>query len=163
MRNIASTRAHSHFMLLKEHSPGWCIVAEPMGVGLRNTTAQAMVAEEGAQSGGCHGPSPPTAFQGDEQGRGVGERPFQPQIFFKDLDHFRRQRQNAFLVPFAEDSHVCFGELQILDLKSQHLARAQTVQQHQAHQGEIAKGAKAAPELGDFLSREWHNDALGLP
>jgi len=122
-----------------------------------------MVAKQRAESGGGHGAPTLAAFQGDEQGRGVGERPFQPQIFFEDLDNFRRQRQNAFFVSFAEDSHLCFGQLQILDLKSQHLARAQTVQQHQAHQGEIAKGAKAAPEPGDYLSREWHNDALGLP
>ena len=52
-------------------------MAEPMGVSLRNATAQAMMAvEQGAQSGGRHGPSPLGAFQGNEQGRGIGERSF---------------------------------------------------------------------------------------
>jgi hypothetical protein len=36
------------------------------------------------------------------------------------------------------------------------------IQQHQAHQGEIAEGTKAAPELGDLFGGEGHDDAPGL-
>ena len=119
-----------------------------MGIGMCHLAAQSMMAEQGAKSGGSHGPSTLAAFQRNEEKGGVGERPFQAQIFFEDLDDFRRQRQNAFLVAFAEDSHLRLGELE-----RQHFARAQTIEQHQADQGEIAKGAKATPEVSDFVCR----------
>jgi hypothetical protein len=64
---------------------------------------------------------------------------------------------------FTEDPHLGIGQLEILELKSQDFAGTQPIEQHQADQGEIAKGAEAAPELGDLVSRERHNDAAGLP
>ncbi len=41
--------------------------------------------------------------------------------------------------------------------------RTQAIQQHQAHQGEIAEGTKAAPELGHLFGREGNDDPFGLP
>jgi hypothetical protein len=126
---------------------------EPMRIGMRDLAAQTMMAKQRAESGGSHGPPALAAFQGNGQRGRVGERLFQPQIFFEDFDDFRRQGQNAFLVSFAEDPHLRIRQLGILDLKSRHLARTQASEQHQAHQGEIAEGVQAAPELGDFLRR----------
>ena len=94
------------------HHIGAESMAEPMGVGLRNATAQAMMAEQEPQSGGCHGPSPLAAFQRNEQGRGIGERSFESHILFEHFDDFRRQRHHAFLVAFAENPHVGVGELE---------------------------------------------------
>ena len=107
----------------------------------------------------CPGGRP---FRGNEQRGRIGGWSFQPQIVFENLDDFRRQRQNAFLVPFAEDSHLCLGQLEIFELKGQHLAGTQTIEQHQADQGEIAKGARAVPEPGDIFGRQRHHDATGL-
>ncbi len=94
-----------------------------------------MMAEQRAEPNGRHGPTPAAAFQGNEQGGGVGERSFQAQIFFQDLDNFLRQRQDALLVSFAEHPHLRFGQLEILELQSQNFTGAQSVQQHQADQG----------------------------
>ena len=138
-------------------------MAEPMRIGVRNLAAHAMMAEQRAESGGSHGPATPAAFQGNEQEGRIGERPFQAQIFFDDFDDFRRQRQNAFLVSFAENPHLRRGQLEILELKGQYFAGTQTIEQHQTNKGEIAEGAKAAPELGDFLRRQGYNNAPGLP
>ena len=138
-------------------------VAEPMWVGVRDATASPMMPEQRAESGESHGPSALSAFQGNEQRGRVSERPFQPQIFVEHLDDFRGQWQNALLVSFAEDTHLRVGQLQIVELKGEDLRGAQAIKQHQADQGEIAKGAKAAPEFCDIVGRERYDDALGLP
>ena len=88
--------------------------------------------------------------------------PFQTQIFFEDLADFLRQGHDALLISFAENPQMRLGQAEILQPQSQDFAGAQAIEQHQAHQGQIAKGAKAVPELGDFLGREGHDDALGL-
>jgi hypothetical protein len=132
-----------------------------MRIGRRNWAALAMMAEQGADPGGSHGAPALAAFQGNEQERGVGERPFQPPIFVEDFENFWRQGQDALLASFAENSRI--GQLQIRELKCQDLAGAQPIEQHQTDHSKIAEGAKAVPEIGDFASRERHNDAPGLP
>ena len=138
-------------------------MAEPMWVGVRNLASEAMMAKQRAESGRSHSPPALAALEGNEQERGVGKRPFQPQILFQNPDHFLGQRQKAFLVAFPEDSHLGIGQLEIVELKSQDFARAHPIEQHQTHQGQIAEGAKAAPELVDFLCRERHNYGPRLP
>src|ERR1039457_3708597 len=120
------------------------------------------MAEQRAEPGGSHGTPTLAALQGNEQGARVGKRPFQPQIFFKDLPDLRWQGENARFVPFAKDPHLRIGQLEIVELKRQHLARTQPIEQHQSYQGKIAKGTKAAPESGDILRRQRHTDAPGL-
>ena len=120
------------------------------------------MAEQRAESSRSHGPTPAAALQGNEPGGGVGEGPFQAQIFFEDLADFLGQGQEALLVSFAEHPQLRLGEAEILPPQRQDFAGAQAIEQHEAHQGEIAKGAKAVPELRDFFSREGHDDAPGL-
>jgi (E)-4-hydroxy-3-methylbut-2-enyl-diphosphate synthase len=43
-----------------------------------------------------------------------------------------------------------------LELERQDLARTQAVEQHEAHHGEIAEGAKTGPKPGDLLSTKLH-------
>lgn len=81
----------------------------------------------------------------------------------ESFEDFTRQRQDALLVPLAQDAQMGIGQLEIFELKGQSFTGTQTVEQHQAHQGEIAKGPKAAPELGDLMGRKRHDDAPGLP
>ena len=138
-------------------------VPQAMGVDLVNLTVVAMMAEQRAETGGSQRPAALAAFEGNEQSRGVGERSFETEIWIEDLDEFRRQWQNALLVCFAEDAQLGVGQLEILQLESEDFAGAQAIEQHQTDHGKIAKGAKAAPERGDFVSREGHNNALGLP
>jgi hypothetical protein len=98
------------------------------------------------------------AFQGDEQGWRVGQRPFQAQVAPEHFEDFRGQRYNAILVSFAKRTQLALGELQVSQLKSQDLAGAQTIEEHQAHESQIAIGAETLPELRDFFRREWHDD-----
>ena len=133
-----------------------------MRIGVRDLAAHTVMAEQRAESSGSHGPPALAAFQRNEPGAGVGARPFQPQIFLEDLDDLGGQWQSAFFVSFAADPHLGIGQLKRLELKSQDLAGAQTIEQHEAHQGEIAEGAKAAPEPGDCVCPERHNDTPGL-
>ncbi len=72
------------------------------------------------------------------------------------------QGHHAFLVALAENPHVGVGELKIIESESQNLTGTQTVQEHQAHQSEIAKGAKAAPEPGHFFGTQRYNHASRL-
>src|SRR5260370_42606019 len=76
-------------------------VSQPVWIGVGDLAAPAMMAEQRAEPNGRHGPTPAAAFQGNEQGGGVGERSFQAQIFFQDLDNFLRQRQDALRVSFS--------------------------------------------------------------
>jgi hypothetical protein len=92
----------------------------------------AVMAEQGAESGGRHGVPTLAAFQRNEQERGVGERPFQPQIFMEHLKDFGRQGQDALPIALAENPHLRLGQLEGLELESQDFARAQTIEQHQA-------------------------------
>src|SRR6266403_2395803 len=55
-------------------------------------------------------------------------------------------------------TQLALGELQVSQLKSQDLAGAQTIEEHQAHESQIAIGAETLPELRDFFRREWHDD-----
>jgi len=52
------------------------------------------------------------------------------------------------------------GKTEVFELQLKKLAGAQTVQQHQCDEAEIAKGAKAAPELSDLLRGKRDNQAL---
>ncbi len=137
-------------------------MAKAMGIGLRNPGGQAMVTEESAQSGGGQGQSAMAAFQTDEQRGGVGGRPFQIQVFFQHAADFLWQRQDALLVSFAAHTDLQVGQLQVGELEGQDFTGAQAIQQHQADQGEIAEGTKAAPELGDLFGGEGHDHAAGL-
>jgi hypothetical protein len=78
------------------------------------------------------------------------------------LDGFGGQRQQALLISFAEDPDVRIGQLEIFESEIEGLTGAQAVQQHQGDQGEIPRGTKADPELGDLIGGERHNDALWL-
>ena len=75
------------------------------------------------------------------------------QILFQDVADFWRQRQDARAVAFAEHAHLRVGQLQVGEPESEDFTGTQTIQQHQPHQGEIAEGTKAVPELGDFVCR----------
>jgi hypothetical protein len=66
------------------------------------------------------------------------------------------------LISFAEHADVPIGQVEIFESKIQSLPGAQAIKQHQGDQGEIPRGTKAAPELGDLLGGERPNHALRL-
>ena len=134
-------------------------VPHPMGVGMRDATPHAMMAEERAKPGCTHRLAALPAFQADEQSGRVGERTFQAQIVSENFEEIRRQRHDALLVPFAVDAQLAVGELQVFQLNHQDLTRAQTIEEHQAYESQIAIGAEASPELADFFGRERHDDS----
>ena len=134
-------------------------MAKAMGVGVAHLTEHPVMPEQRAEPSGSHGLTPLSAFQGDEQRGRVGQGPFQAQIVSEHLNDFRGQRHDALLVSFSVDPHLVLGELQVFQLKPQDLAGTQTVEEHQAHQAKIAKGAEASPELRDFIGRERHDDS----
>jgi hypothetical protein len=137
-------------------------VAKPMRVCGGNPAARAMVTEQRAESGGSHGLSSPRAFQANKQGRHIGRWPFQAEIGSEDLNDLCRQRQDALPVAFAENSHLGIGQFEILKLKGEDLARAQTIEQHQTHDRQIPEGAETVPESGDFFGRQRYDYTPGL-
>ena len=78
----------------------------------------------------------------------------------EDLDGIGRQGQQALFIAFAEDPDLRIGQLEIFESEIEGLTGAQTVQQHQGDQGEVPRGTKAVPKLGDLIAGERHNDAL---
>src|SRR6516162_8870529 len=61
-------------------------VPHPMGVGMRDATPHAMMAEERAKPGCTHRLAALPAFQADEQSGRVGERTFQAQIVSENFE-----------------------------------------------------------------------------
>src|SRR5260370_21191216 len=57
---------------------------------------------------------------------------------------------------------MCFGEGEIFELELKNFTGAQAVQQHQGHDGQIAKGAKAFPETCDLVGGKRNYQAAGL-
>ena len=57
---------------------------------------------------------------------------------------------------------MCFGEGEIFKLELKNFAGTQAVQQHQGHDGQIAKGAEAFPEIGDLVGGKRNYQAAGL-
>src|SRR6516164_9057100 len=133
-------------------------VPHAVGISVMDLTAQSMMAEQGTKPRCSQGLATLAAFERDEQGGRVGQRTFQAQIMSQDFEDLRGQRQEAFLVSFAVDAHLSVGELQVLQFQGQDLTRAQAVEEHQPDQCEIAVGAEALPELGDFFGGERHDD-----
>src|SRR4029077_9827055 len=66
--------------------------------------------------------------------------------------------QQACLVAFAEQVELRFGQTQIGELEGQHFAGSQSVQQNQAHDGEVAKAMEAAPEAADIVRGKGLNE-----
>jgi hypothetical protein len=54
------------------------------------------------------------------------------------------------------------GQEEIFELQLQDFTRTEAVEEHEGEEGEIAKGAKAAPELGDLRGGKGNNDAARL-
>src|SRR5256885_10071771 len=119
---------------------------ESMRIGLRNLAGDAMMAEQGAESGRGHGLSTMAAFEADEQRKRVSVRPFQPQIILQDVDDWLGQRQESLLVSLTEDAHLCRGQLGILELKGQHFKRPPAIGQNPTPYRQDAKGTKATSE-----------------
>src|SRR5579884_1426010 len=76
----------------------------------------------------------------------------------QDLDGVRRQRKQALFVSFPQHAKLGIGQLQVVELKSQGLTRAQAVEQHQGDDRQISKSAKAVPERGDFIGRKGNDE-----
>ena len=57
---------------------------------------------------------------------------------------------------------MAISQLEILQLESQDLTRAQAVEQHQPDQGEIPTGAEAVPEFSYLFGSERHDDTARL-
>src|SRR5207302_9367209 len=88
--------------------------------------------------------------------------PLAAELVLEGLDDISRWRHEAFLVALAEDTKVCFGEGEIFELELKNFAGAQAIQQHQGHDGQIAKGAEAFPETGDLVGGKRNYQAAGL-
>ena len=110
-----------------------------------------MMAEPGAKSNCTHRLVPRPAFQADEQGGRVGPRPFRALVVGEDFEDLRGQWQQALLVAFTGHPDLTLRELYVFPLQGQDLTRAQTVEEHQAHQGDIPAGAKAWTYAGSAM------------
>ena len=102
------------------------------------------------------------SFQRDEQRGAAGIGPFQPQIVIEQLNGFRRQRQEAQFAAFAANADLRFGKQHVVPVQSQHFAGPQPLQEHQADDGQVARGAEAGPEARHLIDRQRHDGAFGL-
>src|SRR6516164_4686398 len=134
-------------------------VPTPVGISVVDLAAHPMVPEQRSKPDRTHRLAALPAFQANEKGARVGEWTFQEQVAPENLQDFRGQRDKTLLVPFAIDAHLAVGELWVFELQSQDLTGAQAVEEQQADEREIAVGAEALPELGDFFGRERHDDS----
>jgi len=66
------------------------------------------------------------------------------------------------LFPLPRTRILRVGQLKVGELERQDFTGTQAIQQHQAHQGEIAERAKAVPELSDLFGGKGDDNALGL-
>ena len=102
------------------------------------------------------------AFQTDEQRGTAGGWPFQEQVLLQCRDEFVGQWQQPGAAALAHHAQVRFGGLEVIELEAQDFTTAQTVEQHQAHDGEIAESVEAAPEARNLLGGKGLDEATRL-
>src|SRR5215831_6706122 len=148
------TRRLDQVVWSSQHSPGSGIVAEAMGLGFVDAGGPAMMPEQRAQTGRGHASGAGAALQGNEQRGRWDIGSLQPEVVIQKLDGFGSQGQQPGLVSLATDTDLRLREQHVVAVESDHLPRAQTLQQHQSDDGQVARGAKARPESRDFVYRE---------
>ena len=62
----------------------------------------------------------------------------------------------------AADAQLTFRQENILTVQSHHFRGAESMHEHQTHNGQVARGAEAGPEARHFLERERHNGESGF-
>src|SRR4029450_8707847 len=89
--------------------------------------------------------------------------PFQSKIMIEQLECVVCERQDANLGAFAGYTDLRVADEQVIDIQCQDFTRAEAVQDHEAHDGEIARVPEAGTEAGDLFYGQWRNDAFGSP
>jgi len=85
---------------------------------------------------------------------------FQEQVVIQQLDNLWSQRQAARFAALAAHAHLRFGQDQVFAVEREHFAGSQTVEKHQADDGQIPRGAEAGPKMRHFVYRQRYDDAL---
>ena len=62
--------------------------------------------------------------------------------------------QEAQLAALAAHAQLGFGEQHVVRIQSQHFGGAQSVHEHQAHDGQVARGAEAGPKARHLIHGE---------
>jgi len=101
-------------------------------------------------------------FQHDEQRLRAGIGPFQSQIVIDQLSGFRGEGEEAELVAFASYAELGFGQQYVVRTQSQHFGGSESMHEHQAHDGQVARGVETGPEARHFIHRERHDVELRL-
>jgi hypothetical protein len=91
------------------------------------------------------------AFQHDEQCGGAGIGPLQAQIVIEQLRGFRRQREEAQLAALAAHAELAFGNNTSSRIQSYDFGGAESMHEHQAHDGQVARVMKTGPEARHFI------------
>ena len=102
-------------------------------------------------------------FQHDKQRLRAWVGPFQAQIVIDQLRGLRCEGEEAQLVALAANAELSFGQQHILRVQSQHLGGAKPMHEHQADDGQVARGMEACPEACHFIDGERHDIEPGLP
>jgi hypothetical protein len=85
-------------------------------------------------------------------GRG-GLWALQPQIVLEQVHGFWSERQKADFLAFAPYANLRFRKQQIAAIQIQHLFGAQSLEQHQSHNGQVTRGTETGPEACDLVHR----------
>ena len=81
-------------------------------------------------------------FQHHEQCSRARIGPFQTQIVIDQLSGLRCERKEAQLVALATHAELAFREQYIVAVQGHDFGRAESVHEHQAHDGQIARVAE---------------------
>jgi hypothetical protein len=71
----------------------------------------------------------------------------------QELQDFRSQRQAARFAALAVDAQLRFRQQQIVAVEGAHFAGTQAIEEHQANDGQVPRGAEARPKPRHFLVR----------
>src|SRR5271157_2367496 len=87
--------------------------------------------------------------------------PFQTPIVIEELHGFRGERQEAQFLAFAPHAQLRFGKQHVVLIQTQHFGGAQSLQKHQAHNGQVPCRAEAGPKTRHLLHGQRDEVAFG--
>ena len=81
----------------------------------------------------------------------------------EQLRGFRSQGQQAQLVALAAHAELAFGQQHVIAVQGHHFGGAESVHEHQADDGQVARVAKTCPEARHFIDRQRNDVEPGFP
>src|SRR5215469_1555608 len=101
------------------------------------------------------------SFEANKQSLPAASRPFQRHIVIEQFQGFASQWQHANPITLAADTDLRVCNLDVFAVERQDFAGPQTMQEHQADDGQVPRRSETGPETGHLINRQGHNHAFG--